>query len=147
MPATDPPAGGVLNSLRRICDTGLALVQNRAELFSLELEEQKARLLKTFLLAGILVFLANLAVLMVALTIIVAVGKDARVPVMIGFSVFFTIAALVTLFLLRREMRSTPPPFEQTVAELQQDRNWLTSEGRWTRGEERRADEAKARAP
>jgi len=127
MPANGPPAGGVLNSLRRICDSGLALAQNRAELFSLELEEQKGRLLRTFLLAGSLVFLANLAVLMVALTIIVAVGENARVSVLIGLSAFFSVAAVVTGLLLRREVRSAPPPFEQTVAELQQDRDWLTS--------------------
>jgi uncharacterized membrane protein YqjE len=125
MAATVPPAGGILDSLRRICDTGLALVQNRVELFGVELEEQKSQLLKAFVLAGSIIFLVNLAALMVALTIVVAVGESARVPVLIGLSALFLVAAGVAFFWLRRELQSGPPPFQQTLNELEQDRNWL----------------------
>ena len=127
MAVPDPPPGGVLGSLRRICNTGLALVQNRVQLFGLEIEEQKTRFLRVFLLAGSMIFLANLAVLMVTLTIILTVGEGARVPVLIGLSVFFIAAAGLALVWLRRELDSAPPPFQQTLKELEEDRDWLTS--------------------
>ena len=52
MPETEPPPGGVLDSFRRLCDSGLAQVQNRVELFAVEFQEEKTRLLKTLVIAA-----------------------------------------------------------------------------------------------
>ena len=44
MSQDERPSGGVLESFRKLCDAGLAQVQNRIELFSVEMQEEKARL-------------------------------------------------------------------------------------------------------
>ncbi len=120
-----PP--GILESLRRICDSALALVQNRAELFAVEVQEQKVRVGRTLLLGAVALLLANSALLVITATVVVLVGEDARVPVLIILSVLYLAATVIAFLLLRNELRSTPPPFNGTVSELKKDREWLTS--------------------
>ena len=121
----EPPAPGVLESLRRLCASGVALLQNRVELFSVELEEQKVRLVRLLLMTAVTVFLGNTAVLVLTATVVVLAGEAARKPVLIGFSIFYVLAAVFAGLILRKELRSAPPPFQETVAELKKDSDWL----------------------
>ncbi len=125
MAEPEPPAPGILGSLRRLCASVLALLQNRIELFGVEIQEQKARLVRVLLLAAVTVFLGNTAILVLTATIVVLVGDEARTPVLVGLSAFYVLAAGIAGFLLRRELRSAPPPFEDTVSELKKDCEWL----------------------
>lgn len=125
MAGDETPAGGVVESVRRLWGTGLATLQNRVELFAVEFEEQKVRLVRVVLLAGAAVFVANTAILVVTATIVLIVGESARVPVLIGLSVVYVVAAIVAGLLLRKELRSAPPAFDGTLSELKKDREWL----------------------
>jgi uncharacterized membrane protein YqjE len=125
MPQEDLPSDGVFESLRRLCATGLAVFQNRLELFGVEVEEQKTRLLRVLFLGAAAVLLANIALLAVTLAIIVLAGEGARVAVLVGLSLFYASAAGGVFLLLRKELRSAPPPFNGTVLELKKDREWL----------------------
>ena len=126
MSGDEPPRSGIFASLRSLCDSGIALVQNRIELFSVELEEQKIRFVRLLALLAAAVFLANTAILTITITIVVVVGDKARVPVLIGLCVLYTGAALVAFLALRKEIKDGPPPFEGTVSEIKRDREWLT---------------------
>jgi uncharacterized membrane protein YqjE len=121
MAEDQPPGSGLLESLRRLCSNGLALVQNRIELFAVELQEQKVRLVKTLLLTALTVFLGNTAVLVLTATVVVLVGEEAFKFVLIGLSLFYSLAALAAGLLLRRELRSAPPPFADSMSELKKD--------------------------
>lgn len=123
----EPASGGVLESVRRLCDSGLAQVQNRIELFAVELQEEKARLVRVLVLAAGVFFLAGVAVVMVTLTIVWLAGESARVPLMIGFSVLYIAGAIWGIFALRKLILHTPPPFQDTISELKKDRDWLSS--------------------
>ncbi|SRR6266568_6761194 len=125
MAENPPPPAGILESLRHLVRTGIGVAQNRVELFSVELEEQKARLVKVLVLAGAAVFLANSALLAVSVTIVVLAGEEARVAVLIGLSVVYVSAAVWAFLALRKELRSAPPPFQDTVSELRKDADWL----------------------
>jgi uncharacterized membrane protein YqjE len=127
MPQFEPPRTGVLESLRRLCDTGLAIVLNRAELFGVELQEQKARLIRVLVLAAGAIFLANLAVVVLTLAIVVLAGEKARGPVLIVLTLLYCLGALAAFIALRKELRSAPPPFQRTISELRKDREWLNS--------------------
>jgi|SRR5579862_5107507 len=120
-----PPPPGILESLRKLGRTGVALLQNRLELFSVELEEQKVRLVRVLVLAGAAIFLGNTALLAVSATIVVAAGERARLGVLIGLSVVYLGAAVWAALALRKELRSAPPPFQDSVAELKKDSTWL----------------------
>jgi uncharacterized membrane protein YqjE len=123
----EPPSGGVLDSFRRLCDSGLAQVQNRIELFGVEFQEEKARLLRTLVLAAGVFFLAGVAVVMVTLTVIWLAGESARMPLLILFSVLYLAGAVAGFLALRKLILSTPPPFQDTISELKKDRDWLSS--------------------
>jgi uncharacterized membrane protein YqjE len=125
MPQDALPSEGVFGSLRRLCATGLAVLQNRIELFGVEVEEQKARLLRMLLFGAVAVVLANTALLVVTATVILLAGEGARLPVLVGLSLLFSIAAGGMFLLVRKELRSAPPPFNDTVSELKKDREWL----------------------
>jgi uncharacterized membrane protein YqjE len=125
MSKDNPRPGGIFQSFRRFCDSALALAQNRLELFGLEVEEQKARLLRVLLLGAAAIFLANTAVLVITATIIVLVGENARVPVLVSLCVFYALLATVAFVLLRKELRSAPPAFHETLSEFKKDRQWL----------------------
>jgi uncharacterized membrane protein YqjE len=120
-----PPPAGIMESLRRLGRTGVAVVQNRIELFSVEIEEQKVRVVRLLVLAGAAIFLGNTFLLTVSATIVVMVGETARVPVLIGLSVIYFASALWAFLALRKELRSAPPPFQETVSELRKDSQWL----------------------
>jgi uncharacterized membrane protein YqjE len=121
----EPPAPGVLESIRRLCATGVALLQNRVELLGVELDEQKVRFLRVLFLAAITVFLGNTALLVLTATIIVLAGDSARNPVMIGFSILYVVGAVLAGLWLRKEIRSSPPAFGETLSELKKDLDWL----------------------
>lgn len=121
MPSGEPPPGGVFAALRALLSTGLALLQNRVELFGIEVEEQKARLIRLLVLAGASIFLANTAILVVTGTIVLLVGEGARVAVLIGLCAFYIAVTLIAFLALRKELRSAPPPFKETLSELKKD--------------------------
>ena len=125
MAGNEPSPGGILSSLRRFCDSVLGLLQNRIELFAIELEEQKLRLVRLIVLAAVVVFLGNTALLVVTAAVVVLAGSAARVPVLIVLSLLYIVGAVIAFFALRKEIRDTPPPFEGTIAELKKDRIWL----------------------
>ncbi len=128
MSEDQPRPRGVLESLRRIGDSVIALLQNRLELFGLELQEQKERLVRVLLLAVGLLFLGNMAALVVTVTIVVLAGPEARKPVLIVLSLLYVLATVVAFFVLRKELRAGQPPLSDTVSELKKDRDWLSSQ-------------------
>jgi len=120
-----PPPVGILESLRKLGRTGVAVLQNRLELLAVEVEEQKVRLVKVLVLAGAAVFLANSALLAVSATIVMLASERARIAVLIALSVVYVSAAAWAFLALRKELRSAPPVFQDTVAELKKDGEWL----------------------
>src|ERR1700693_993514 len=95
MPENEPPPSrGMLESLRRLCDSGIALLQTRVELFAVELQEQKARLVRVLVLAAVAAFLGGMAVALVTVTIVILAGETARVPVLVGLSLVYVGAAV-----------------------------------------------------
>src|SRR6185436_323791 len=107
----EQPQAGVVESLRRLCDSFLAQLQTRVELFAVELQEEKARLVRVVVIAAGVFFLAALAVVMVTITIVWLAGPDARAPLLIGFSVLYIAAAIWGILALRKLVLHTPPPF------------------------------------
>lgn len=125
MGADTPPPAGILESLRRLGHSAIGLLQNRLALLSLELEEQKVRVVRLLLLAGAAIFLGNTALLTLSATLIVVVGKAALVPVLVALSLLYGGGSVWAFVALRRELRNSPPPFQETVSELKKDTDLL----------------------
>src|SRR5712691_7457054 len=109
---------GVFASLRRMCDTAIATVYNRVELVAVEMQEEKERLIRLFILAAVVVFLGNMAVIMLTLTIVYVAGEGARTPLLIGLTLLYLAATAVGYFALRKKLCSPSHLFKDTLSEL-----------------------------
>jgi uncharacterized membrane protein YqjE len=118
---------GLFGSVRRFFETVLATVQNRFELFTVELQEEKHRFIETLVWTAAAVILAVVALLLITLTIIFLVNEQSRVYVMGGFSLVYLFLAIGAWCGVRNRFKHRPPPFSETINEMKKDRAWLRS--------------------
>jgi len=116
------PAGGLLNSVRGLADGLIETAHDRLELFTLELHEEKLRLIQLFIWIGGAIFSAILAITFASLTVVYLFWDSARVAVLGGLAVLYTVLFLGVLGYCRKFIQRQPKAFRSTVAELQEDR-------------------------
>jgi uncharacterized membrane protein YqjE len=121
MDENEPPASGILASVRRMVETSLSTVQNRIELFAFELEEEKLRLISTLLWVAAAVFFGVLAITLVVLTIVFLSPDTVKPYVLIGLSLVAIVLAIRAVSGLRHELKDKAPPLSDTVSELKKD--------------------------
>jgi uncharacterized membrane protein YqjE len=118
-------ADGLLGSLRRLLDTGLGLAENRLELLSVELQEEKHRLAKLLVLTFTAVALGLMALIVVSFTIVVLFWENGRLPVLFLLSALYIVATVWMFSKLRTRMKTGRPPLHASVEELKKDRECL----------------------
>jgi uncharacterized membrane protein YqjE len=125
---TPPASARVLSVLRRMAETLLSTAQNRVELLSVELQEEKYWLVSTLLSGAAAVFFGGLAIIFGVATIVYIVPDGARPWVLGAFSVLFLFLTIQATMALRRSLRDKPPPLSDTVGELKKDIEWMRSQ-------------------
>ncbi len=122
METAPPGPTGFLHSFRVLGDNLLATVQDRLELFSVELQEEKFRLIQTFVWICAAVFTGMMAIVFASLTLVYFFWESARLAVLGGLTLLYTGALVAILLALRRFLASQPIPFAATRQELGEDR-------------------------
>jgi uncharacterized membrane protein YqjE len=123
-----PPPDGYLGSLRTLGDALLASVQDRLRLFTVELQEEKFRLVQTFIWISAAVFAGVMAITFASLTLVYVFWESARLAVLGGLALLY-IAALVTIIVaFRRYLARQPDPFAATLHEIGEDRECIRTE-------------------
>ncbi|MCF8063062.1 MAG: phage holin family protein [Deltaproteobacteria bacterium] len=100
---------------------GFALIETRMQLLSLELQEEKSRVVGLLVWAASAVFFGILAVAMVTFTVIYLLEGEGRVVAMVLFTLFYLLAAAVSAVVIRKKLLSTKP-FARTLEALKKDR-------------------------
>jgi uncharacterized membrane protein YqjE len=118
-----PP--GLLALVRRLVRTGVGAAQNRVELFSVEWQQERARLADVMLIGVAVLFLAILAVLLFTITIILLFPPESRIYVMAGFTVLYFAGAIIGFLSLRTQLKRQP--FADTIDQAKKDCVWLQS--------------------
>jgi len=113
---------GYLASLRSLGDGLLATVQERVELFSVELQEEKLRLCQTFIWSSALFFVGAMALSFASLTLVYLFWDSARLAVLGGLTAFYIGALVVMVCAFRRFLARQPASFTGTRLELKEDR-------------------------
>ena len=126
-PATPAPAG-FLSSLRSLGDGFLASVQDRLELFAVELQEEKFRLIQTFIWISAAVFTGMMAITFASLTLVYLFWESARLAVLGGLTVLYAGALVVIIIAFRRYLARQPSPFAATLHEIGEDRACIRTE-------------------
>jgi len=127
MPETEHSSPGILASARRLADTFLSTVQNRVELFALELQEEKSWLVSTLLWAAAMIFFGGLAIIFTVGTIVLFAPENVRPWVLGVFAAVFLYLGINAFVGLRRSLRDKSPPLSDTVGELKKDIEWIRS--------------------
>ncbi|HWA84586.1 MAG TPA: phage holin family protein [Opitutus sp.] len=116
-----PAVGGLLDSLRGLIESLFQSAHRRVQLLAVELHEEKFRLIKTFVWISAAAFAAIMAITFTSLVIVYLFWDTARLAVLIAFAVLYVIAFLVIAWRFRMFVARMPKPFEDTIAELEQD--------------------------
>jgi uncharacterized membrane protein YqjE len=120
-PETPVPTG-FLASFRSLGDVLLATVSDRLELFSVELQEEKFRLIRIFLWISAGIFAGMMAVTFASLTLVYLFWESARLAVLGGLAVFYAAALVAIIIAFRRFLARQPQPFAATLQEIKEDR-------------------------
>ena len=123
-----PPPPGFLDSLRVLGDGLLATVQDRIELISVELQEEKFRLIQTFVWISAAVFSGMMAITFASLTLVYLFWESARLAVLGGLAVFYAGALVVIIIAFRRFIARQPSPLSATRQEIGADRACIRNE-------------------
>lgn len=120
---TSPPAtAGILGSLRTFCDGILASGTQRLELLSVELQEEKLRLIQIFMWISAVVFTGMMAITFASLVLVYVFWESARLAVLGGLALFYVVTFIAVIVAFRRYLARQPQPFAATISELGADR-------------------------
>lgn len=100
----------------------MANVHGRIELISIELQEEKFRLIETFVWICTAVFVAMLAITFASITLVYAFEESARLIVLGSLTALYAVAFIVTVIAFRRYLARQPRPFADTLEEIEKDR-------------------------
>ena len=115
-----PP--GILESLRTLADGLFATLEDRLELVSVELQEEKFRLIQLFVWISAAVFAGVLAITFASLTLVYLFWESSRLAMLGGFTLLYGGALLVIITGFRRYLARQPKPFAATLQEIEEDR-------------------------
>jgi len=126
--STSSSTGGIIAALRTLGDSLVGSLQDRIELVSVELQEEKLRLIRTFIWITAAVFSGMLAIMFASLTLVYVFWETARLTVFVSLTAFYTALVVTIIVGLRRYLAHQPQPFAATVQELGEDRACIRSE-------------------
>ena len=109
---TPPAPAGFVASLRALGDGLMASVESRLELVSIELQEEKFRLIQVFFWISAALFTGMLAVLFASLTLVYLFWESARLAALGGLTLLYTGALVTIIVLFRRYLARQPRPVE-----------------------------------
>lgn len=115
----------IAQSASRLAATLLAVVQNRVELASTELEEESLRYFSCLMLSLAAMFCMGIAVVLGVILAVVLYWETHRVAILTTLISLFGIAALAIALRVRRQVQSRPRLLRHTMAELSRDSELL----------------------
>ncbi|SRR6266542_2603031 len=127
MDTSSEPSPGLFSAVRRLLNTALAGVENRIELFLVELREERYRVFEVLLLGCAAALLGFMALLTVTVTLVVVFWDSARVQVLVVLSACYSLAAIGIVWRLKVLLRNWSS-FSATLDEFKKDRACLEEE-------------------
>lgn len=121
---SEPNSNGVLGSLRRLGDLAVGTVQNRVELFAVELREEKCRLIQAIILTAAAIALGVTALTLLTIGLVVLFWENGRVPALFALGAIYALATVLVVRSLRRSL-ADKSGFAGTLGELEKDRACL----------------------
>ena len=121
---TPQTGSGLLGSVKQALQTASQLLESRAELFLLELKEERVRVVAALLLALAGGICALMTLLLVTFTIVIVFWDTYRIAVLVGLIAVYGAGAVGALVALRRRLRRWQP-FAASLEQIKKDRACL----------------------
>ena len=118
----------LLRSLRALAATSIGILRTRLELVAIELAQEKSRLLGMVLVALAALLCLTLGLMMFSFLIVVVFWDTEYRHLAIALvGAAYLLIGLIMLLMVRRQAVHAPIAFEDTLAELQHDRDMLAA--------------------
>ena len=124
MSAPEETRPGVWSSLKRVLDGLLATVENRVKLISVELQEEKCRLVEAILLAAGVATFGIMTLTLITFTLVALFWDSARMTVLVALGVVYLGVTIVLWRALQARLKGRIA-FAGTLDELKKDRSCL----------------------
>jgi len=125
MDSGQPDSPGLLGSFRNLGDSLLASLQDRIALVSLELKEEKLRLVQVSFWISAILFAGAMAMVFASLTLVYLFWETARLAVLGGLALLYAAAFVSIVVAFRRYLARQPPPLAATLQEVGEDRECI----------------------
>jgi uncharacterized membrane protein YqjE len=122
MDSTIPPSSGFMGSLRLLGDGLLESIQDRIRLLAIELQEEKYRLIQTFVWISAVIFTGILAAIFASFTLAYYFWQAGPLTVLGCLTLFYSLSLGAAILRLRHHISRHPKPFAGTLEELEADR-------------------------
>lgn len=123
MAAPSPSAPGFVGSLRSLGDGLLASAHDRIQLFAVELQEEKFRLIQAFIWISAVIFTGMMTAIFASLTLVYLFWQSAPLVTLGGLAVFYSLSLALAVWRLRTHIARHPVPFAASLEELGLDRS------------------------
>lgn len=127
MDATEVNPPGIISLLRKAAMTGFGVLHNRTELFLVELQEEKNRVLELAIWIGLALFLGFMFMVVLTATIIFLFSPERRVYAAGAFAFLYFVGMVLALLNLKALVKRVSLPFSDSIEEFKKDRKWLDS--------------------
>jgi uncharacterized membrane protein YqjE len=117
---------GLLESLKRMTSTLLAIIQTRLELLANEIEEERLRVRQMLFYGSVALFLFAMAAMLLTVFVVVVFWDSYCLQVLGGLAVLFFVAGLFVWNALRSMTQERPKLFSTSLSELSDDIDRLT---------------------
>lgn len=124
MAETETKTGNAFGSFRKIGGIVAAVLQNRADLLAVELQEEKYRLVEVLILVGIALALGMMALFVFTGVIIFALPEAYRLWVACGLGVIYLMGIVVLWSRIKKVLRDQA--FPETINQIKKDWECLT---------------------
>jgi uncharacterized membrane protein YqjE len=116
---------GLLGSFRNLGESLLAGLQDRIALISLELKEEKLRLIQIFFWMSAILFAGVMAMTFASLMLVYLFWETSRLAVLGGLALLYAVAFVSIILAFRRYLARQPPLLAATLQELREDRECI----------------------
>lgn len=125
MTDTQPPSEGLLQSLKNLAISLIAIVHTRLELLSTDLEEGRERFISLLAMAFISLFSLCFGAVLLTILIVVVFWDTHRLLVLGSLTGMFIVVGMLVGAVVVRRLKTMPRMFEASLAELLKDHQEL----------------------
>lgn len=122
---SEPNSGGIRESVHRIGNSLTGLLHARAELFAVEVQEEKLRFIRCMVWVAVAITLGVAGLLVAMAGLALFVWEMAGYWGLAGLAVVALGTAAIILWIIHRQIIRGPTPFAETLDEFRKDAECL----------------------